>query len=77
MCLSWKHAGVGDDGRLVKYLFAPLVWAFESFFMAVCTVEKLHGAASVNLHRVCQYLINLTRPQIQLAAVQHNNTLKP
>ena len=48
MCLAWQDAGVGDDGRLVKYLFAPLVGAFEFFLMTVYAVEKLHGAASVN-----------------------------
>ena len=74
MRLTRKNASIGDDGRLVKYLFTPFVWAFEFFLMIVYAVEKLHSDASVEIHRVCQDLINLTHPQIPRTNVQHNNT---
>ncbi len=39
MGLPWDGAGVGYDGRLVKYFFASFVGAFEFLFVPM---EKLH-----------------------------------
>ena len=41
MVLPRDHGGVGYDGRLVEYLFASFVGAFE--FLLVVPMEKLHA----------------------------------